>query len=165
MARIWIRCVCFKYYLELHVDPLLKLSFSHKGSRNYECVYGFDISLEEERNPEPEVEEESSDLQNADFSDGYVENAPFSSVDDEEEAYAKESEKEEEKMIEFSIDWSNLDTLVGILNPGISREAFLMYLVSMEYISFQCLFDCLMLLFFLYFTGKQIGISRLAFIR
>ena len=129
--------------LELCVDSLLKLSFSHKGSRNYECVYGFDISLEEEKNPEPEVEEESSDLQNADFSDGYVENAPFSSVDDEEETSTKESEKEEERMIEFSIDWSNLDTLVGILNPGISREAFLMYLVSMEYISFHYLFDCL----------------------
>ena len=92
-------------------------------------------------NPEPEIEEGSSDLQNADFSDGYADNAPFSSIEDEEEVTTKESEKEEEKMIELSIDWSNLDTLVGILNPGISKEAFLMYLVSMEYISFLLLFD------------------------
>ena len=104
-------------------------------------MYGFDISLEEERDPEPEIEEGSSDLQNADFSDGYIDNVQFSSVDDNEEPNTKETEQEEEKMIEFSIDWGNLDTLVGILNPGMPREAFLMYLVSMEYISFLLLFD------------------------
>ena len=41
-----------------------------------------------------------------------------------------------EELLSFEVNGSNLETLVGMLDPGMTKEQFLMYLVSLEFISF-----------------------------
>lgn len=123
----------------------MTLSFTHKGVDNFDGVYGFDIDLEKEQLEDSDANKGTNYLNGMNFgSEFYSSGAPSSGGSNNSTNVKKEGEKQEvadgtEEMKEFSVDENNLNALVGFLNPGMPKEVFLMYLVSMEYISFQ---DC-----------------------
>ena len=124
MVRILTICVRNGLSISLK-DTLLKLSFTHEGVNDFSCVYGFDVSTDED--------------QESDSGESVViaEPSEKSSSDSEEMSQEEENTVEPaEELLSFEVNGSNLETLVGMLNPGMTKEQFLMYLVSLEFISF-----------------------------
>lgn len=70
-----------------------------------------------------------------------------------EDSSFMQSIPKEEQLIDFSINIDILQVLYELLSPQIPPEVFLMYLVSLEFISFY-----FYSFYFLYSTGNQIGI-------
>lgn len=70
-----------------------------------------------------------------------------------EDSSFMQSIPKEEQLIDFSINMDILQVLYELLSPQIPPEVFLMYLVSLEFISFY-----FYSFYFLYSTGNQIGI-------
>lgn len=106
-------------------------------------MYGFDIDFEKEKLEDSGTNKGANHLNGTSFgNEFYSPGAPSSGGSNNGTNVKKEGGKEEvadgtEEMKEFSVDENNLNALVGFLNPGMPKEVFLMYLVSMEYISFQ----------------------------
>lgn len=98
-------------------------------------MYGFDPAIEEEKDEDPIIDESSDDLPiTAEFSDGYVASEEeMSEVDEQSE---EEKEKPEEELIKFEVVNDSLATLCNLLNPQMPADVFLMYLVSLQLISF-----------------------------
>lgn len=127
VVKILIVCVGNKLYV-LHEGTLLKLSFAHENVNDFSCVYGFDVSTEEDQDSE-------SDRRNNPIIVGQS-SERFSSDSEEMSQEEENSIEPTEELISFEVNSSNLETLVGLLNPGMSKDQFLMYLVSLEFISF-----------------------------
>lgn len=70
-----------------------------------------------------------------------------------EDSSFMQSIPKEEQLIDFSINMDILQVLYELLSPQIPPEVFLMYLVSLEFISFY-----FYSFYFLHSTGNQIGI-------
>lgn len=107
------------------LDTLLKLSFAHEGMNEFSCVYGFDVSTEED--------------QNSDTGESIEVAESLDKLSSESEEMSQEEEntvEPTEELLSFEVNGTNLETLVGMLEPGMSKEQFLMYLVSLEFISF-----------------------------
>lgn len=140
---------------------LAKLSFAHKGPDEPSGYFGFE-SVIAETIEEPSVSESSSDLPiTGDFSEEY-------SVHDEDEMSEVSEHREveenvgnptvnrdpvEEQLVQFNVNSDLVKQLGAILNPAMPPEVFLMYLVSLEFISFGLLVPC-----FLHCSGKLPGI-------
>ena len=121
-----ILTICVRNGLSLSFkDTLLKLSFAHEGMNDFSCVYGFDISTDED--------------QDSDSGESVVIPEPSEKSSSESEEMSQEEEntvEPAEELLSFEVNGSNLETLVGMLDPGMTKEQFLMYLVSLEFISF-----------------------------
>ena len=110
---------------------LLKLSFAHKGVDEPSGYFGFESTVESEIE-EPEINEPSDDLPiTADFSDGYSVNDDNEMSEESSESSVQPKDLPEEELIEFSLNSDALQELSLLLNP-----AMLMYIVSLEFISF-----------------------------
>ena len=141
---------------------LAKLSFAHKGPDEPCGYYGFE-SVIEETIEEPSISESSSDLPiTGDFSDGYSvhdenemsEESAHSEEEENAETANAEHEAIEEELIEFNVSAELVQKLGSILNPAMPPEVFLMYIVSMEFISFDLFVHC-----FLHCSGSLPGRS------
>lgn len=144
------------------VVTLAKLSFAHKGPEEPSGYYGFE-SIIEETIEEPSVSESSNELPiTGNFSDECSANddnemsEESEHGEEEENAETANADREvaEEELIKFDVNNDLVKQLGAILNPAMPPEVFLMYLVSMEFISFDSFILC-----FLHCTGKQLGIS------
>ena len=145
---------------------MAKLSFAHKGPGEPSGYYGFE-SVIEETIEEPSVSESSSsDLPiTGDFSDEYSvhdenemsEESEHSGEEENAEAANADREVAEEELLQFDVNNDLVKQLGEILNPAMPPEVLLMYLVSMEFISFGSY-----AISSLHCTGKQPGISMSA---
>lgn len=59
-------------------------------------------------------------------------------MSEEEEEEPEEKEKPEEELVKFEVNSDALVTLCNLLNPQMPSDVFLMYLVSLQFISFSC---------------------------
>lgn len=115
----------------IYIDPLLKLSFKYKGEDIPTNCCGFDSEMFSDG--EPEIEEPSDDDLPITIELG-EENMPKLEMSEDEGV--DEKQDTEEILIEFDVKFDILQVLFNLLNPQMPPEAFLMYIVSLQYISF-----------------------------
>lgn len=123
------------------VVNIAKLSFVYKGNKEPSCSYGLYCPLRQDDEDSPvevKAEESSDELPiTADFSDGYMDNDEMSEVESDSNE-SDGGEREEEELKEFSVNTEGLVTLCNLLGLQMPSEVFLIYLISLQFISFLC---------------------------
>ena len=134
MARtgtVWVKVPSIS-----NLVTLLKLSFAHKGIDEPSGYYGFESTVESEIE-EPDINEPSDGLPiTADFSDGYSVNEDNEMSEESSRSSVEPKDLPEEELIEFSLNSEALQQLSLLLNPAMPPNVLLMYIVSLEFISF-----------------------------
>ena len=113
----------------------------YKGNKVPSCTFGLYCSLyrDDEASSEDNNSESSDELPiTADFSDGYVDNDNEMSEVESDSDESNGGEREEEELKVFDVDMESLVALLNLLELQMPSEVFLMYLISLQFISFLC---------------------------